>query len=374
MRRIRIWLSFLLLAVEVIWLAMQPLQTAPLAAQAITPGSRAPVTAVQAHGLTAWAEQDSVTLTFRLNGHERGVRPTLSVKAGDRSLDEWLRFPEYGPTGSSYRMSYYGVEMYPARVLTYTWEVEGKQVTGEYVYVHPKYPFDWKREKRGSYLFYHTGTLTDENVEHWTKINSNVAGYLSLPEAEWTVYVLPDAESLQQALGGKAEERQVVGVWSERLQAALVINDYPPLVLEQLLSHELAHAYLYNGNPIWWEEGIATWVQRGLSSQILAGANNLVVHPRFTALRKVMETEGTFLVRSNHSQKEPLDPYTVGLSFCFYLQSRFGEEGVLKLAAAAAERPLGEMVQELFGETPDQLEQGWREYVISGELEKAVTQ
>lgn len=305
-------------------------------------------------------------ITLRLEGHRAGAEPQLTVMAGNRDLDSFLRFREEGETETAIRLSYAGVNMYPARVLTYTWAVDGRRVTGEHMYVHPNFPFQWKRERRGPFIYYHTGTLTEDLSTQWGSLYTTLAASLGMEPVERTIYVLPNVDALQKALGGDVKERKVAGLWIESLDAVLLSTDYPASILKKIVYHELTHALVANRNPSWWEEGIATWAEGHMLRRDSFWDGDTQFPHRFRALQQVMESEGTFLVRANNSQDPPLDPYTVGFSFLLYLEDRFGQEAVVRLAAAASEQPVAEAVQVTLGEDLDSLEVGWQEFVKRG--------
>lgn len=365
MRRVSAGIVIVLLLIEVVWLGLQPLQR-PRAASTPPAAALSPSSSVQAGGLTALVEQEAHMLTLRLRGHRTGAEPKLSVMAGNRDLGDYLRFREDGETETALRLSYAGVSMFPARVLTYTWAVDGQQITGEHMYIHPNFPFQWQREQHGPFIFYHTGTLTEELATQWATLYTTLAGFLGLKPVERMIYVLPNRDALQKALGSDGAKRKVAGLWNEPLDAVLVSTDFPSVTLQKIIYHELTHAFLANGNPSWWEEGIATWVEGQMVRRHGVWDGDLLFPERFESLQKVMESQGTFLIRASASQSPPLDPYTVGLSFFLYLEDRFGEEALLRLAVAASERPLAEAAEAELGENLDQLEAGWQEFIRSG--------
>lgn len=371
MRHVRVFVAILLLVVEVVWLGLQPMPSRRSAPdeQAALPGAakgKPAASSVQADGMTALVEQEAHMITLRLQGHRAGAEPKLTVTAGNRDLGSYLRFREDRGTETSVRLSYAGVNIFPVRILTYTWEVDGRQVTGQHMYVHPNFPFPWKLEQHGPFTFYHTGTLTEELATQWAALYTTLAGFLGLKPVEQTIYVLPDIEALQKALGSEVTTRKVAGLWIEPLNAVLLSTDFHSSTLQKIVYHELTHAFLANRNPSWWEEGVATWVEGQMFRRDWVWDGDGLYLKRFGALQRVMETEGTFLMRASPGQNPPLDPYTVGFSFTLYLQDRIGEDALLRLAVAASERPVAEALKETLGEDLDQLEVGWQEFVRSG--------
>lgn len=357
LRSLRIFATFLLFVTEIVWLGFQPVQL---------PAGVPAASTVTVGGLVASVEQEAHMIILRLKGHRAGAEPTVQVMAGPRDLSAYLRFREDLGTETSVRLSYAGVNMFPARLLTYTWEVDGQKVTGEHIYVHPTFPFRWELEQHDPFTFYHTGTLTAKTAADWIDHYTDLADFLSLEPVERTIYVLPNVDALQKALGSEGTEPKVAGLWIETLDAVLVSSDFPAAELRRIIYHELTHAFLANRNPSWWEEGIATWAEAQMSRRHGIWAGDLFIPQRAAALQEIMRTEGTFLVRATHSQPPPLDPYSVGYSFIMYLQDRFGQEAVLRLAAAAAEQEIAEAVMAVLGEDLDTLEIGWQAYLKEG--------
>jgi len=345
---------------EVIVLALQPVPRS-------APGL-GHVVEEKVSGMSVQIHQERLTTTFTLRGLPPGVEPRLTVSDGQKDLSNWLLLPERGPGEVSQRLSYMGVEMYPARRLTYTWQVGGESLSGEYLYVHPNYPFSWEVEQRGPLVFYHSGNLSQQVAADWGEAYQWLGAELGMEPVERVVYLLPDRNSLQKALGSDPLVSNVAGLWVGRLQGILTSTDFSPEALRLIMTHEFAHAYLENDNPSWWEEGIATWIEaRYLSRFVLPSLTPEGLRP-YEALAERMRAEPVLLVRINQSQASPLDPYTVGYSFCRYVESQWGDGAVLRLAVAAAARPLKEAVFEVLGQSLDAVEAGWQEYVRSGDL------
>ncbi len=363
-RRLRIAAGLLLLLAEVVILALQPVQG---------PGDTTAIAAGEVRTMATGVHQDRHTTTFTLKGHPPDAVPTLTVHDGEKDLSRWLLVAEHAGDETSQRLSYMGVEMYPARLLTFAWQVGEEQVTGEYLYIHPNFSFAWQMEQRGPFVFYHTGTLNDDFAAEWTAVYHWLGAELEMEPVERVIYLLPDQGSLTRALGSDPLITNVAGLWVNRLEAILTSTSFSPAALRVIMAHEFVHAYLANDNPPWWEEGIARWFELRYLARfgpLRFSAEGLRV---FEGLEQEMAEQPVYLMRINHSQKSPLDPYTVGYSFCSFVESRWGEERLTRLAATAARKPLREAVVEVLEQSLDEVEVAWQEYVRSGAMLEGLT-
>lgn len=138
---------------------------------------------------------------------------------------------------------------------------------------------------------------------------------------------------------------------------------------EEVVAHELAHAYLVGrGNPRWWDEGLATWVQ--LHAEARTSPRSIWLHGRgqLAPLAEHMALAPVDLSQVSYDSAAPADPYRVGLGFCLHLQQKLGIDGLKRLALATRERPLEDALREGTGQTLAEWAGDWHQAVVGGEL------
>ncbi len=366
MRRRRIWAVWLLLAAELAWLgAASRGQVQPVVALDLGPGPH------------ARSVQTSEGVSFYLENHDPRLLPSLTVAARDR-LDESLHYsaPRSGTTVVTLPRRH--LESYPAQLLEYAWSVGTTELPGRHLYVNPDYPYDWEVQHAKPLTVYYTGAYPAYQVEGWAEIYRWLAGFLLMqnPPTQ-TIYLMPSVADLRRAVDlNPSDERRLSGLWVERAESILLAPQ-SEAVLTTTVAHEFTHALLYNRNPIWWEEGIATWIAYQEAAHRIPGARSAgwqAFEVAMQALHRLALESEISLDQIDQTQTYPLDRYTIGISFVLYVRSRLGEPGVLLLAVSAATQPLDEAVQEVLGETLSQVKQHWLTYLRSRRfLEDAAT-
>lgn len=310
--------------------------------------------------LAAHVEPGSAGLTFALANAPPDAEPVLSVFS-DTDLQYFLR-----PTDrkDSRWLPNLALSKFPAVMLTYRWEAGSQQVSGEYLYIHKDYPYPWKVEEAGGLTVYYATGVVGWRVERWVGLNDWLPRFLGTPQQPVVIYAMPDEESYARIIKGYSHLGKASAFYSGTRKWVVL----RPGQGEDVVVHELGHAYLASGNPIWWEEGIATWVELQHHLRTSPEAPWLYWKERLAPLVEQAAKEPVTLGRVDYDSAEPLDPYRVGLSFCLFIEERFGTEALKRLAVAARQAPLEEALPKVLGEDPVELLDAWQRALADGEI------
>lgn len=356
MRQTRIWIIWILFLAEAVVLATLPAGQ-PKALLAYEPGM----------SLRARSEQTAEGVRFTLENLSPEINPSLSVTVPS-GFDPFLRCVKTAPTTFVATLPAGKLADYPALQLRYTWLAGAAELRGQHLYVNPAFPYDWKVQQYDLFTVYHVGPYLAARMRGWAEIYRWLADSLLVQPGNQAVYLMPGVTDLPRALRlSPGEDPRLAGLWVESA-GAVMLAPLPDSVLTATMAHELSHALLYNRNPIWWEEGIATWLTHK-EAQHRTGANTSVgwkaTEVAMQGLHQVARETQIALSEVDQRTSYPLDRYTVGSSFVLYVRSRIGEPGVLMLAAAAAERSLEAALREILDESMEEAEQRWLAYIRS---------
>lgn len=306
-------------------------------------------------------EADGAGLTFSLENVPPGTDPALSVNS-ETNLDAFLR--RTGRRGSRW-LPNLALSNYPAVLLNYTWDLGYERVSGEYLYVHKEYPHPWKvRQEDGLTVYYATGVV-GWRIDRWVELNDWVSRFLGTPRQPVTIYAMPDDESYDRMIRGHGYLGKAAAFWNGT-RKWIVLR---PGQGEEVVAHEMAHAYLFRGNPLWWEEGVATWVEVNYQARTSPQAF-LYWKGQLEPLAEQAAHEPVDLNQVGIDSQAPADPYRVGLSLLLYLESRLGTEAVKQMALLAREVPLDQLFAQRLGQGLDEVAADWNQALATGELQR----
>lgn len=310
----------------------------------------------------ARVEPDEGGLQFILENVPPGVEPDLYLFS-DSDLRDFLRRP--GPKDSRW-LPNLALSKFPAVLLSYTWDLGYERVTGEHLFVHKEYRYPWRVEQKGGLTVYYAAGVVSWRVDRWAELNEWLPRFLESPQRSVVIYAMPDEESYARIIRGYGHLRQASAFWSSTREWIVLRPGHG----EEVVAHELAHAYLAagKGNPSWWDEGLATWVEIYSRARTSPGAAWLYWKGQLAPLADRMAREPVELSQVAYDSTAPADPYRVGLSLCIYLEKRLGTDGLKRLALATRERPLEDALREATGQTLTELAGEWHQAMAGGEL------
>ncbi|MFZ5814904.1 MAG: hypothetical protein ACOY93_06330 [Bacillota bacterium] len=303
---------------------------------------------------------DPAGLTFQVDHPPRGVEPRLRLWA-DADLTDHLQ-PAEG--AHSWWLPNQVLAKFPAVRLTYTWELGRERLRGEHLHIHRDYPYPWQVVQKGGLTVYFASPVAAGRISRWAELNDWLPRFLGTPQQPVVIYAMPDEEAYARVIGGNSHLDRAAGFFSGAHEWIVL----RPAHGEEAVAHELGHAYLANGNPVWWEEGIATWVEAHARARTSPVSTWLHWRSRLAPLGERAAEGPLELAQAGYGSAQPLDPYDVGLSFCLYLERRLGTEGLKRLALAARREPLADALSRTVGEEVEGLEADWNRALQSGEL------